>query len=60
MGPTISIRRPSMTPQLPIARLHGADADFERAQRSVAGAIGIALMWLLPIAAMAMTIGLAT
>ena len=56
MGPTISIRRPTTTPPLPIARLHGADADFNRAQRSLAGAVVIVLMWLLPVLSLAATI----
>ena len=56
MGPTISIRRPATAPPLPMARLHGAEADFDRAQRSVAGAVAIALVWLLPVIAMAVTI----
>ena len=60
MGPTISIRRPSPAlSTLPVARLHGAGADFVRAQRSVAGAVAIALVWLLPVAALALTIGFA-
>lgn len=59
MGPTISIRRPSTVPSLPIARVHGAGADFDRAQRSVAGAMAIGLIWLLPVVALVITIGLA-
>ena len=43
-----------------MARLHGAEADFDRARRSVAGGIAIALAWLLPIAAMAVTIAVTT
>jgi hypothetical protein len=57
MGPTISIRRPSTAPPLPVARLHGAEADFDRAQRSIVGAVAIALVWLLPVLALVMTIG---
>ncbi len=61
MGPTAPLRRPSVPPPaLPAARLHGAEADFDRAQRSVAGAIVLAIVWLLPIAALALTITLTT
>jgi hypothetical protein len=61
MGPTAPLRRPSPTaPSLPVARLHGAEADFDRAQRSIAGAIAIAVIWLLPIAALALTIAVTT
>lgn len=60
MGPTMPLRKPTEVPPLPIARLHGAEADFDRAQRSVAGGIAIALAWLLPIAAMAVTIAVTT
>lgn len=60
MGPTAPLRRPAQTSPLPIARLHGAEADFDRAQRSLAGGIAVALFWLLPIAALALTIELTT
>ena len=60
MGPTLPIRRRvgSTVPPLPVARLHGSEADFDRAQRSLAGAIAIVLVWLAPIAALAMTIAM--
>lgn len=61
MGPTAPLRRPTATtPPLPVARLHGAEADFDRAQRSIAGAIALAIIWLLPAAALALTIALTT
>jgi hypothetical protein len=62
MGPRAPLRRPSpvVSPPLPVARLHGPEADFDRAQRSVAGGIAVALIWLLPIAALALTITLTT
>lgn len=57
----MTIRRRTPTgPGLPMARLHGAEADFDRARRSMAGGIAIALAWLLPIAAMAITIAITT
>jgi hypothetical protein len=49
-----------VAPPLPVARLHGAEADFDRARRSLAGAIAVALLWLLPVAALALTIALTT
>ena len=61
MGPTAPLRRPSPAPPaVPAARLHGAEADFDRAQRSLAGAIALVIIWLLPVAALALTITLAT
>jgi len=61
MGPTAPLRRPlPVAPPLPVARLHGAEADFDRARRSLAGAIAVALLWLLPVAALALTIALTT
>jgi hypothetical protein len=62
MGPTAPLRRPSpaVSPPLPVARLHGAEADFDRAQRSVVGALAVAVLWFLPIAALALTIALTT
>ena len=61
MGPTMALRRRAPThPALPLARLHGAEADFDRARRSLGGGVAIALVWLLPVAAMALTIAVTT
>lgn len=60
MGPTMSLRRPATGPGLPLARLHGAEADFDRARRSFAGGFAVVLVWLLPAIAMAVTIAVTT
>ena len=56
MGPTDATAPTETGPPLPVARLHGAEADFDRAQRSVAGGVAIVLVWLLPVVAIAVTI----
>jgi hypothetical protein len=43
-----------------MARLHGANADFDRAQRSLAGGLVVAVVWLLPLVAVALTIAWTT
>jgi hypothetical protein len=45
-----------LQPQLPMARLHGAAVDMVRMKRSLVYGTVVAVTWLVPLAAVALSI----